>query len=129
MFGNKRKHSEGKWHTKTFHWNDNHKLTHTQNWSDSDHWHNEPPIRRIDGVHQENDRLDHMQENVTQLPGTHRWTVGDTVEHEGQRHTIYSMPTVSDGRHPKTIAVIHPEGNKRDITNYKKVYLRDLKKV
>lgn len=71
-----------------------------------------------------------FNENVVQMPGTHRWTVGDKVshpDHEGT-HVIYSMPTVRDGRDPKTTAFIRPEHDKT-INNMKKVNLRDLKKV
>jgi hypothetical protein len=130
-----RKHSEGLWHTKTFHWNDNHKLTHTQNWTDQDHWHNhEPPIRRIDGVHQENDRVDHMQESVIQFPGTYRFRKGDRVTHPSLKgvHVIYSQP---DG---KNAAIVHPEGHKPEtdvakdptgFAGYKRVDLKGLKKV
>lgn len=71
-----------------------------------------------------------LKENVTQLPGTHRWAVGDTVnhpDHEGT-HVIYSMPTVRDGRDPKTIAIIRPQ-HSHAVANFKKVNLRDLTKV
>ena len=71
-----------------------------------------------------------FNENVVQMPGTHRWTVGDKVthpDHEGT-HVLYSIPTVRDGRDPKTIAIIHPE-NDKNVANFKKVKLRDLKKV
>ena len=133
LFGGKRKHSEGKWHTKTFHWNDNHKLTHSQNWNDQDHWRGEPPIRRIDGVHQENDRLDHMQENAIPLrPEKAQFKVGDIVTGPfDEPHKIYAIPTDSDGRDPKTRAKVHPAsatGNDR-FAGMKDVPIRHLTKV
>lgn len=116
MLAGKRKHSEGLWHTKTFHWNDNHKLTHTQNWTDEDHWRSgEPPVRRIDGVHQENDRLDHMQEsNVVKFPGKfkHNLTKGDVVfhpDHDGP-HVFHGLIKGRDG----DVAHIYPLGMKMD---------------
>lgn len=140
MTAGKRKHSDGKWHTKTYHWNDNQKITHKQDWTDQDHWHGEPPYRRVDGVHQENDRLDHQTEGtVSQFPGTTRYKRGDRVTHPDHPgvHVVYSTPPsgVGDG---KAIALIHPEGHKfetdviKDPTGMrglKRVNLRDLKKA
>lgn len=132
----KRKHSDGLWHDRTFHWNDNHKITHKQNWQDQDHWRGQPPYRRIDGVHQENDRLDHVQESVTQMPGTTRIKKGDKVTHPDLPgvHVVYSTPPTPEG----AMALIHPEHHKfetdamKDPTGMrgiKRVHVRDLKKV
>ena len=136
----RRKHSEGKWHTNTYHWNDNHKITHKQDWQDSDHWKRQPPYRRIDGAHQPNDELDHQTEGtVTQFPGTHTFKKGDRVTHPDHPgvHVVYSTPQSGAGD-GKAIALIHPEGHKfeTDVTKdptgmrgIKRVNSRELKKV
>lgn len=71
-----------------------------------------------------------FNENVVQMPGTHRWQVGDRVLHPDHHgvHVIYSIPSISRGDRPKQVAVIHPEHNK-NVAHFKKVNLRDLKKV
>lgn len=137
MLAKKREHGPGQWRTKTFHWNDNHKITHYQDWQDQDHWHSgQPPVRRISGVHQPNDRLDHIEEAVTQLPGTTRLKKHDKVTHPDLPgvHVIYSTPPTPEG----AMALVYPLGHKfeTDVTKdptgmrgIKRVAVRHLKKV